>query len=58
MDFFKSTRFIYLTITFILFEILVRSFLWNVNFFIRVICFMSLAFLVDCFFRFFGKKPN
>ncbi|OQO70381.1 hypothetical protein BH747_06670 [Enterococcus villorum] len=57
MSFFKI-RFVYLTITFVLFEIISRLFLGNVNIFIRYGLFLLLALLIDYLFRLFDQYPN
>lgn len=57
MSFFKI-RLVYLTITFVLFEIISRLFLGNVNIFIRYGLFLLLALLIDYLFRLFDQYPN
>jgi hypothetical protein len=55
---FFNTRFVYLTITFVLFEIISRLFLEDVNIFIRYGLFLLLALLIDYLFRLFDQYPN
>lgn len=54
----KSLRFIYLTTTFILFEVLSYLFFDHWNNWIRYVLFLLTAVVVDCVFRLFDQYPN
>ncbi|MGM9904281.1 MAG: hypothetical protein ACI32O_10230 [Enterococcus sp.] len=58
MDFFKSARFIYLTITFFLFELASRLFFGNMSLGIRYGIFLLLALFIDYLFRLVKRYPN